>query len=345
MDTKKIEAYFFLFLLLVAGYGTFLIFRPFASAILLAFIFSQLFKKWYQKTKKLLKNPSLSSLVTCLLVLLLFFAPLAIISSLVVKETNQIISQVNQDGIIERLENFSLQIPFTQIEYQNEDIQKVLGVENLTQSLKSIGNFFFEIAKKTYQGTAHFMFMAFVMTFSLYYLFKDGDRAIKKIMKLSPLEERQEKKILEKFMEISRATLKGSLIVALIQGSLVSLSFVIAGVSAATLWGVVAAILSLIPLLGAFLVWAPAGIILLIWGKFWQGFFVLLFGALVVSSIDNILRPKLVGQNSTLHPLLVFLSTLGGLAVFGMMGFLIGPIIVAFLISLLEIYEKGFRKN
>ncbi len=344
MDTKKTETYFFLFLLVLAGYGTFLILRPFVSAILLALIFSQLFKSWYQKTKKIIKNSSLSSLITCLLVLLLFFAPLTIISSLVIKETNQIINQANQNELIERLDNFSFKIPFAQVEYQKEDIQRVLGIENLNQTFKSIGNFFFEIAKKTYQGTAHFLFMFFVMTFSLYYFFKDGKRFIRKIMKLSPLKEKQEEKIFEKFMEISRATLKGSLIIALIQGFLVSLSFVVAGISAATLWGVVAAILSFIPLLGAFLVWAPAGIILLIWGKFWQGFFVLLFGILIVSSIDNILRPKLVGQNSTLHPLLVFLSTIGGLTVFGMMGFLIGPIIVAFLISLFEIYEKGFKR-
>lgn len=165
------------------------------------------------------------------------------------------------------------------------------------------------------------------------------------MMALSPLKDAQEKQLIDKFVSVSRATLMGNLVVAIIQGILTAVIFWIAGVPSAAFWGLVTTILSLIPMLGSAVVWLPAGIILLLIGNIWQGIFVLLTGGLVVSSIDNILRPKLVEGQTSLHPLLVFLSTIGGILVFGITGFIIGPVIVVLFLTLLDIYKLDFKKE
>ena len=117
----------------------------------------------------------------------------------------------------------------------------------------------------------------------------------------------------------------------------------IAGFPSPVIWAVITALVSLIPMLGAALVWLPTGIITLFLGNIWQGLLIIIFGALVVSTIDNFLRPKLVGDETSLHPILVFLSTLGGIALFGLAGILLGPIIVVFFVSLLDIYQIEFK--
>jgi len=190
-----------------------------------------------------------------------------------------------------------------------------------------------------------FLFMTFVMFFSLYYFFKDSDKLLKKFMALSPLKDSQEKLLVTKFVTISRATLKGTLVIAIIQGVLMGILFASTGVSSATLWALITVILSLVPLLGTILVWAPVGAFMLLTGSIWQGVVIIVFGGIVVSNVDNLLRPKLVGGEASLHPLLVFLSTLGGIAFFGIVGFLLGPVIIVLLLTLLDIYQIEFKKN
>ncbi|MEA1925986.1 MAG: AI-2E family transporter [Patescibacteria group bacterium] len=337
----------FLFaLILLVGYGSFLVFKPFVIAITLAFVLSQLFQNWYKKTNKLFRGKkSLASLVMCVLILFIIVVPLIFVSSMVISETNHLLQTMQQNNIQEKIEAFSFNVPVIGLNITNEEIQSVVGTEEFMKSLRSAGGLFLQLIKKTYQSTSSFLFMSFVMFFSLYYFFKDSNALLKCFMNLSPLKNSQEKLIVNKFIAISRATLKGTFVVAIVQGTLLGISFFIAGVPSATLWALVAAILSLVPLLGTLLVWAPVGVFLLLIGKIWQGIFIILFGAIVVSNIDNFLRPKLVGNEAQLHPLLVFLSTLGGIAFFGIAGFLLGPVIIVLFMTLLQIYQIEFKKD
>lgn len=150
---------------------------------------------------------------------------------------------------------------------------------------------------------------------------------------------------MDRFIMISRATLKGSLVVAIVQGSLVGITLSIAGVPSAVLWGLVAVFFSLIPMIGTAIIWVPAGIISLIMGNVWQGLFILITGALLISTIDNFLRPKLVGNETSLHPLLVFFSSLGGIFAFGLAGFLLGPVVVVLFTTLLDMYKSEFQRE
>jgi predicted PurR-regulated permease PerM len=162
-------------------------------------------------------------------------------------------------------------------------------------------------------------------------------------MYLSPLRDEHEKRLSQKFVSMTKATLKGTVVVGTIQGILGGIMFAIAGVPSFVMWGVIMVIFSIIPAIGSGIVWAPAGIIMLISGNVWQGFFILAFGGFFISFIDNIIRPKLVGGDTEMHPLLVFFATLGGLMAFGIIGFVIGPVIMALFLTLWDIYGSEFK--
>lgn len=347
MKTTLNSAFLFTLIILV-GILSYLIFKPFLIALFLAFVLSQLFKKWYKEINKKFGNrPSLASFSLCIILFFILAIPFFITATLVAKETTDLYQNVQKVNWQEKIEKVA-EIPMVKnlgFDLKTFNVQNfILGdSEKIANNTKDFGNLFFSIVKKTYQGTSSFIFMTFVTFFSLYYLFKDGDKMIKKVMQLSPLKDKEEGKLLENFVSVSKATLRGSLVIAIIQGLLTALVFAISGVPSPVLWGSITIVVSLIPLLGAALVWLPAGLIMIFSGNVWQGVTILIFGALIISMIDNFLRPKLVGNETSLHPMLVFFSTIGGIALFGIIGILLGPIIIVLFISLLDIYQSEFK--
>jgi predicted PurR-regulated permease PerM len=329
---------FLITLLVIVSFGVYVILKPFFVALLLAFVFSQLFHNWFTAILKKVgkKKRSLASGITCFLIFLLIFLPLVGIGSLAVTEMNSLYKNMETEAIRNSLEKIIQEVPIDPLNINGNKVEN---------ALKTIGNISLSVAKKTYQGTTSFIFMAFIMFFSLYYLLKDNEVLWKKIKDLSPLKNNQEDILLKKFVAISRATLKGSLVVAIFQGIVTAILLSATGVPSAIFLGILTVIFSLIPFVGAGFVWAPAGIIMLLLGNIWQGIVIILFGALVISTVDNILRAKLVGNESSLHPLLVFLSTIGGIVAFGMAGFLLGPILIVLFLTLLDIYKMEFGKD
>ncbi|MFZ2192994.1 MAG: AI-2E family transporter [Candidatus Moraniibacteriota bacterium] len=342
---------FLLVLIVLAGVGSYFVFKPFLVALFLAFVISQLFKKWYEKINHKFGNrPSLASFSLCIILFFILVIPFLLTTSLVVKEANDLFQGIQKTNWQVRLESLSeSQILRTVgIDLSAFDLQNIGSTDNsqqLADSFKNVSNFIFSVIKKTYQGVSHFIFITFVVFFSLYYLFKDGDVIIKKIMNLSPLKNAEESQLLKNFVSVSKATLKGSLVIAIVQGALMTIIFLATGVPSPVIWGVLTVIVSLIPLLGAGLVWLPVSIVMFLMGNVWQGMVIIIFGALVVSMIDNFLRPVLVGKETSLHPILVFLSTIGGIALFGLIGVLLGPVIIVLFISLLDIYQIEFKNE
>jgi predicted PurR-regulated permease PerM len=315
--------------------------KPFLVSIFLAFILATMFSKSNKKLQKKLGNrKSLSSLLMCLWVMIILVIPFIVIILMTVSETNQLIKNFQDQPISINLDTVKNSALVQTLDLENLIVSNQ-SWEKIIQNTKGISGYFFTTIKAIYSGTSNFIFILVVCFFALYYFFKDGDAILKKLMELSPLPSSQEKGIFQKFNQMTIATIKGTLIIALIQGLLMGIVFWIAGVQAPTLWGLLTAIISIIPLLGSVLVWLPVGIVLLFLGSYWQAILVLVAGAVVVSSVDNLLRPKLIEGETSLHPLLVFLSTLGGIAVFGPLGFVIGPVIIVLLIAFLEIYRTG----
>jgi predicted PurR-regulated permease PerM len=191
------------------------------------------------------------------------------------------------------------------------------------------------------QGAADFILGLIVMLYLLFFLLRDGSALSKRIQDALPLRAEQERELIRKFATVIRATIKGSILVAALQGALGGLIFWLLGLHAPVLWGVVMGLLALLPALGAALVWVPAAIYLLATGSIWEGIVLLAFGAFVIGLVDNILRPLLVGKDTKMPDYVVLISTLGGLATFGLNGFVVGPVIAAMFIAAWDIFTES----
>ncbi len=184
------------------------------------------------------------------------------------------------------------------------------------------------------QVTVDFIVAFFVMLYLLFFLFRDGEQLAQSIARAIPLHPQHTRRLLTQFATVVRATVKGNIVVALVQGALGGLAFSVLGVSGAALWGAVMALMSLLPAVGAALVWAPVALYFLFAGALVKGIGLALWGALVIGLVDNVLRPVLVGKDTRMPDYLVLVATLGGIVVFGLNGFVIGPVIAAmFLVS------------
>jgi predicted PurR-regulated permease PerM len=185
--------------------------------------------------------------------------------------------------------------------------------------------------------------MAFAMLYTMFFFLMDGEKLLNKILYYLPLKDQDEQRMLSKFTSVTRATLKGTAVIGILQGSLAGAAFWVVGIPSAVFWGTMMAVLSIIPGIGTALVWGPAVIILAAGGNYFRAGGLALFCALVVGSIDNLLRPILVGKDTQMHELMIFFGTLGGIIMFGIMGMIIGPIVAALFITIWEIYGVAFK--
>ena len=181
-----------------------------------------------------------------------------------------------------------------------------------------------------------------LMLYLLYFFFRDGERIIEAVIRAMPMGDARERRLMEKFADVSRATVKGTLVVAAAQGALGGIMFALVGIQAALFWGVIMGVLSLLPAVGPALVWIPAAIILLATGEIFRGLVVVAGGTLVVGLVDNLLRPALVGRQTQMPDYLVLLTTLGGLTVFGLAGFVAGPIVAALFLVMWNIFADEY---
>src|SRR5690606_26393642 len=201
--------------------------------------------------------------------------------------------------------------------------------ERLSAGLMKGGQFLATRAASIGQNTFQFIVQMFVMLYLLFFLLRDGDEIARRIRAAVPLGPEQRQGLFRKFTQVIRATVKGNVVIAVLQGVLGGLIFWLLGIHAALFWAVVMAILSLLPAVGTALVWGPVAIYFIATGSVWQGIVLVAYGILVIGLVDNVVRPILVGKDTKMPDYIVLISTLGGLAVFGVNGFVIGPLIAA----------------
>ena len=195
------------------------------------------------------------------------------------------------------------------------------------------------------QNTFDFLVSLGVMVYLLFFLLRDGDLLFHRIRTAVPLRPEHQRALFEKFTVVIRATVKGNIVVALLQGALGGLIFWLLGIHAALLWAVVMAVLSLLPAVGAALVWLPVAVYLLAIGAVWQGVVLIAYGVLVIGLVDNVVRPVLVGQDTKMPDYVVLISTLGGLAIFGINGFVLGPVIAAMFMAAWDIFSASRQER
>jgi predicted PurR-regulated permease PerM len=205
-----------------------------------------------------------------------------------------------------------------------------------------VGQFLFKTVTMATRGTASFLLDLFVMLYAMFFFLRDGHGILSQILYYVPLHTEDELRMVEKFVSVTRATIKGSLVIGILQGSLAGGAFALAGVPAAAFWGTVMAVLSIIPGLGTALVWVPAAAWLYLSGETVEAIGLAVWCIAVVGMVDNIVRPSLVGRDTQMSDLMILLSTLGGLLFFGAPGLLIGPILAGLFITVWEIYGEAF---
>jgi predicted PurR-regulated permease PerM len=205
------------------------------------------------------------------------------------------------------------------------------------------GAFLFDALSATTRAGILFIFHSVVMLYTMFFFLVGGPRLLQGAAGYLPLTEEEKQRMLERFVSVTRATLKGTVLVGIAQGILGGVGFWAVGIDGAVFWGVVMTVFSIIPGVGGALVWVPAAIVLAAQGEIWRGLGLALFCALVVGSVDNLLRPRLVGRDTKMHELMVFFSTLGGLLLFGASGFIVGPILAALFLTVWEMFGTTFR--
>lgn len=343
MQLKNLNVTFFFLLFFGVGVVVFLVFQPFITAMIAAAVLAAILKKPYHLFERWFHGHRVASaLLTCLLAIVVIVTPLAIVTTLGINEFSKLSDQLDTpqgaqgflDGISAKAETVPIVKDFVNT--------RTFSKEKIRADIEGLSSNVFAFAQQAYISITSFILWIFVLFFTLFYFLIDGKRALRYLMNLSPLRNEHDKLLIEKFVSISRATLKGTLVVGIVQSVLAGIAFAIVGIPSPVIWTVIMLLFSVIPMIGTAAIWLPAGLILLALGEVWKGVFILGFGSFVISTIDNILRPRLVGKDTQMHPLLIFFATIGGIAFFGLPGFVMGPIIIALFFALSQIYQIEF---
>ena len=317
----------------------------FLEALLLAAIFSGLVYPLYKKFQKLTgERNTLSSLMTLLVSLLVVIVPLFFLLGLIAEQALGITEMV-APWIEKQMGNASTANPTLPDWFPFADRLAPYSDQisaKLAELAGKIGVVMASGLAHLSGGAAAFFLQLFVMLYAMFFFLVSGPALMDKILGYLPLTKGDKEKMIEVGLSVSRATIKGTLIIGIIQGTLGGIGFAVAGIGSAVFWGAVMAVLSVLPGIGATLIWAPAVVYLLLSGKTIAGLCLFAYCAGVVGTIDNFLRPMLVGRDSEMPDLLILLSTLGGLALFGASGLVLGPILAALFMTVLAIYSRVF---
>lgn len=342
--TEHLEKIFFWVLLTGLAVLFFRLLAPFFSPILFSLVVALTAYPLYQGCLKVCWKQRHAAAALCMLLLFIFVAtPAGVIGSLV---TNQLLKLAQTFQFDPNFLN-----EFTGRGWVSEILkyfQETLGVEiNIGEWLKEMlhnsAQYLYQFSPKVAARTAHFFLTSLISVFLTYFLLVDGPRLYHEILELSPLDEKHERLLAHEIRQTLWACIYGYILTALVQAILGAIGFAIAGLKIFLLLGLATFILSFIPFLGAASVWVPATIYFVATGNYGKAIFMFLYGILVISSIDNFLKPILIQGKTKIHPMLLFLAIFGGLQLWGPIGLLAGPTLVAVFLATLKIYRQDFR--
>ena len=338
MRFKGLTKGFFILILLLASIAFFDVLTPYYSAILWAAILAVIFHPLKSKLRqKLGDRNGVASLLTLVIICLIVFTPLALVFSSLAVEINLVYTKLQNNSsefpqvLASTFQHLPLSLQHFLTEHQLNDpatIQQKLSGVALKGGQYLAGSVFL-IGK----GTFGFAVSFGIMLYLLFFLLKDGAYLVGLILEALPLSTYVKHHLLMKFAAVSRATVKGTVVVAVVQGALGALAFYITGLEGTLLWGALIAFLSLIPAVGSAIIWVPAAIWFFATGVAWKALFLVVFFVVVIGLVDNILRPLLVGKDTKMPDYMILIATLGGMEIYGINGFVIGPLIAALFIA------------
>jgi len=321
--------------------------RQFLMTILLAAIFSGLAQPLYKKIVAIFRGRrKLASVCTLLLIVAMIVGPFLAFLGVLASQAYQIAQSVGPwierqvhepDNITRLIERFPA---LGRLEPYRAEI-----IDKLGQAVGSVGNYLFTGLSNATRGTITFLFHMSLLLYTMFFFLIDGKAILEKVLSYVPLSKEDKSRLGGKFVTVSRATIKGTLAIGIVQGGLAGLGFAVAGIQGAVFWGTMMAVLSIIPGLGTAIVWVPGVIYLLASGHIAAGVLLGLFCALVVGSADNLLRPRLVGRDVKMHPLLILFGTLGGVVFFGVVGVIVGPVLAALFVTIWDMCGIVFSET
>jgi predicted PurR-regulated permease PerM len=306
---------------------------PLAGAVLWALFLAIVFWPMHQRCKRLVHRPSVAALLTLLSIVVIVIVPLALVSASVVEEASALYQKIRSGQLqpAQYLQQVLDALPaWVRSVLQRFGLNDIPALSHRTGDLLSRSSQFLTTRLLGIgQNTLNFVVSFFIMLYVLYFLLRDGSELGRHIHRAVPLQPHQTRKLLQQFVTVVRATVKGNVVVALIQGALGGLAFWVLGLPGVALWGAFMALLSLLPAVGAALVWGPVALYKLFTGELVGGVGLIVWGVLVIGLVDNVLRPVLVGRDTRMPDYLVLVATVGGIGLFGLNGFVIGPVIAA----------------
>lgn len=344
--SSSLEDKTFLILLLLVSLAFLWVLWPFYGAVfwgsVLALMFSQLFLRLLAKMPQ---KRTLAALLTVSIILVLVILPVGFISALLAQEAVSVYQRVESGEL--SVGRYFQQI-YDVLPAWTTGLLERSGLNNLgliqariAESLTKGSQFIATQALNIGQNAFDFFVSFFIMLYLLFFFLRDGAALSRRIREAIPMDAEIKRNLFSKFTTVIRATVKGNIVVAMLQGALGGLIFWILGIHAPVLWGTLMAFLSLLPAVGAALVWVPVAIYFLATGAIWQGVVLIAFGVLVIGLVDNILRPVLVGKDTKMPDYVVLVSTIGGMSLFGLNGFVIGPVIAAMFMAAWGIFAKA----
>ncbi len=327
-------------LLAAAGVAIYLcwsMLQPFLDVLAWATVLVIIFYPLHHRLVERTGRPGLSAMLSCLIVIATVLIPLTLVSIAVYNELSGI-AQNLQANVASLLDpNSPVTGRYLQWLERYVDVERFRSQEFVVERLRSMSG---AIAGRTLGlvgGLVGTIVQIVFVIFTMFYLFRDGNRIVLALRGALPLERTQSDEIFARTRDVISASIYGVLVIATIQGILGGLAFWVLGLPSPLVWGVLMLLLSMIPMAGAFIVWVPAAIFLAMTGHVPKAILLTVWGAGVIGTIDNFLRPKLVGEKTRLHELLIFFSVLGGLQVFGVLGIVLGPVVVAVTLALFDI--------
>lgn len=345
LDLKKEKHSLIVFLLILLAAFYFLM-RPFFYSLILAGIITALTYPLYDRLNRFFKNRRrLSALAMTFGLFFLFLLPSILVGSVLIDQIYDLVSTLNlQETFSDVFSHESYQKYITPwvLELETRFNIKIDLLALLTQAGKKAAGYFYRFSPKVLLGTFGFIFDFFIMIVTVYFLYLEGPKLFQVIMDLSPMRKTHELRLARKFTETIQATVYGYLVTSFVQGVLATVAFVVTGLKGSVVLGTLVFFMSMVPVIGATGVWLPVALWLFFKGEMGWGIFNVAYGALIISGIDNFLKPMIIQGKIKIHPLLIFFSLFGGIAFFGPLGILFGPVITALLIATIQIYRTEF---
>jgi predicted PurR-regulated permease PerM len=361
-NTATFAGIILLIFALLAIYWGYIVLQGVFVPLLFAMIIAVVFYPGYLWLLNKTKSPILSSLLTCLALVLIVLAVISFAVYLAVGEVVSITKVFTQTLDIQNIDFFTDQKQlellvnetitnvnqiFERIPFIDTTLSEIITelLKNIPTALQSVSAYLLSFLKIGFDSATKWIVQLIIFFISLFFLLIDGKSFVEYTFRLLPINALHERQIMKRFSNLCYSWIVVSLLVAFIQGSLAALGFALIGVPSPLIWGIITMFASFVPFIGGSIIWATIGIIYLILGYYWSALFIVIWGFTMISSSDNVLRPFLLKEGVKIHPLILFLAVLGGFFAFSVPGLIIGPLIIVFISTLLYIYQLEFEEE